>query len=162
MFLLPIQTQRIQESYVQNCMVAGFSFSCPVDFSVTLHQCTAWNCGYLTSFSLDPLVLFIWFLHIEMSSWYLYFVDKFFLFSFSSVIVDPTNLSDGLHYYEIYGIDCKAPWRGPLFRIPVTITKPMAVKSQPPIVSFSKMTFMPGDFPGTKYHVQIIYYNNAC
>ncbi|WKA07238.1 hypothetical protein VitviT2T_025087 [Vitis vinifera] len=61
-----------------------------------------------------------------------------------NVIVDPTNLSDGLHYYEIYGVDCKAPWRGPLFRIPITITKPMVVKNQPPIVSFSGMTFLPG------------------
>ncbi|RYQ94046.1 hypothetical protein Ahy_B09g100248 isoform A [Arachis hypogaea] len=61
-----------------------------------------------------------------------------------SVIVDPTNLADGLHYYEVYGIDCKAPWRGPLFRIPVTITKPVAVTNRPPQVSFSKMLFQSG------------------
>ncbi|KAF7813180.1 tripeptidyl-peptidase 2-like isoform X1 [Senna tora] len=61
-----------------------------------------------------------------------------------NVVVDPTNLSDGLHYYEVYGIDCKAPWRGPLFRIPVTITKPKAVTNQPPQVLFSKMLFQPG------------------
>lgn len=85
----------------------------------------------------------------EFSFQYPCLVDKFVFFSFYSVIVDPTNLSDGLHYYEIYGVDCKAPWRGPLFRIPITITKPMAVKNQPPIVSFSGMTFLPGDFPGT-------------
>lgn len=58
--------------------------------------------------------------------------------------MDPTNLSDGLHYFELSGVDCKAPWRGPLFRIPVTITKPMAVVSQPPVVSFSRMPFQPG------------------
>ncbi|XP_027189528.1 tripeptidyl-peptidase 2 isoform X2 [Cicer arietinum] len=61
-----------------------------------------------------------------------------------NIVVDPTNLSDGLHYYEVYGIDCKAPWRGPLFRIPITITKPMAVINRPPQVSFSEMLFQPG------------------
>ncbi|KAE9618283.1 putative tripeptidyl-peptidase II [Lupinus albus] len=62
-----------------------------------------------------------------------------------SIIVDPTNLSDGrLHYFEVYGIDCKAPWRGPLFRIPITITKPVAVTNKPPRVSFSKLLFQPG------------------
>ncbi|KAK8710528.1 hypothetical protein V6N13_145848 [Hibiscus sabdariffa] len=61
-----------------------------------------------------------------------------------NVVVDPTHLGDGLHYYEVYGIDCKAPWRGPLFRIPITITKPKAVLNRPPLVSFSKMSFLPG------------------
>ncbi|KAL5069857.1 hypothetical protein RYX36_020744 [Vicia faba] len=61
-----------------------------------------------------------------------------------NILVDPTNLCDGLHYYEVYGIDCKAPWRGPLFRIPITITKPVSVIDRPPQVSFSKMLFQPG------------------
>ncbi|GMP24512.1 hypothetical protein CsSME_00001756 [Camellia sinensis var. sinensis] len=61
-----------------------------------------------------------------------------------NIVVDPTNLSDGLHYYELCGIDCKAPWRGPVFRIPVTITKAMAVKNRPALLSFSGMTFLPG------------------
>ncbi|XP_065869545.1 tripeptidyl-peptidase 2 isoform X2 [Euphorbia lathyris] len=61
-----------------------------------------------------------------------------------NIVVDPTMLSDGLHYYEVYGVDCKAPWRGPIFRIPVTITKPMAIKSRPPLVSFTRMSFQPG------------------
>ncbi|KAG9146521.1 hypothetical protein Leryth_023879 [Lithospermum erythrorhizon] len=61
-----------------------------------------------------------------------------------NVIVDPTNLNDGLHYYEVYGIDCKAPWRGPLFRIPITLTKPKVVKSRPPLISFQGMPFVPG------------------
>jgi tripeptidyl-peptidase-2 len=58
--------------------------------------------------------------------------------------VDPINLRDGLHYFELFGVDCKAPWRGPLFRIPITITKPMAVVNRPPLVSFSRMPFQPG------------------
>ncbi|RXI08399.1 hypothetical protein DVH24_022543 [Malus domestica] len=61
-----------------------------------------------------------------------------------NIVVDPTNLSEGLHYFELYGVDCKAPWRGPLFRIPVTITKPIAVISRPPLLSFSRMSFLPG------------------
>ncbi|CAI8593694.1 unnamed protein product [Vicia faba] len=61
-----------------------------------------------------------------------------------NVVVDPSNLSDGLHYYEVYGIDCKAPWRGPIFRIPITITKAKAVTNQSLQVSFSNMLFQPG------------------
>ncbi|XP_042510355.1 tripeptidyl-peptidase 2 [Macadamia integrifolia] len=61
-----------------------------------------------------------------------------------NVVVDPTKLSDGLHYYELYGTDCKAPWRGPLFRVPITITKPMVIKHSPPLTSFSGMQFLPG------------------
>ncbi|KAK2367082.1 tripeptidyl-peptidase [Trifolium repens] len=61
-----------------------------------------------------------------------------------NVVVDPSKLSDGLHYYEVYGIDCKAPWRGPIFRIPITITKAKAVTNQPRQVLFSNMLFQPG------------------
>ncbi|KAL7146324.1 hypothetical protein ABFS83_06G033000 [Erythranthe nasuta] len=61
-----------------------------------------------------------------------------------NIIVDPTTLSDGLHYYEVYALDCKSPWRGPLFRIPITITKPQAVKSRPPLTVFKGMSFVPG------------------
>lgn len=61
-----------------------------------------------------------------------------------NVVVDPTKLSDGLHYYEVYGIDCRAPWRGPLFRVPITITKPMILKNHPPVISFDKISFLPG------------------
>uniref|UniRef100_A0A7N0V8S6 Tripeptidyl-peptidase II n=1 Tax=Kalanchoe fedtschenkoi TaxID=63787 RepID=A0A7N0V8S6_KALFE len=61
-----------------------------------------------------------------------------------SVVVDPTKLSDGLHYFEIYGVDCKASWRGPLFRIPVTITKPITICNRLPVISFSGMSFVPG------------------
>ncbi|KAK1402003.1 hypothetical protein POM88_001608 [Heracleum sosnowskyi] len=60
-----------------------------------------------------------------------------------NIVVDPTNLSDGLHYYEVYGVDCNAPWRGPLFRIPITITKPISVRSRPPLISFTGMPFVP-------------------
>ncbi|KAK6155687.1 hypothetical protein DH2020_009935 [Rehmannia glutinosa] len=62
----------------------------------------------------------------------------------SDIIVDPTTLSNGLHYYEVYALDCKSPWRGPLFRIPVTITKPQSIESRPPLIVFQGMSFVPG------------------
>ncbi|KAF5956259.1 hypothetical protein HYC85_003484 [Camellia sinensis] len=76
------------------------------------------------------------------------------------IVVDPTNLSDGLHYYELCGIDCKAPWRGPVFRIPVTITKAMAVKNRPTLLSFSGMTFLPSDYCGVNLQININYSSN--
>ncbi|CAH2078424.1 unnamed protein product [Thlaspi arvense] len=61
-----------------------------------------------------------------------------------NVVVDPTNLGDGVHYFEVYGIDCKAPQRGPLFRIPVTIIIPKTVENRPPVISFQQMSFISG------------------
>nr|AND01131.1 hypothetical protein [Linum usitatissimum] len=61
-----------------------------------------------------------------------------------NLVVDPSKLSVGLHYFEVYGVDCKAPWRGPVFRIPITITKPMIVENRPPQASFLRMSFLPG------------------
>lgn len=61
-----------------------------------------------------------------------------------NIVIDPTNLDDGLHYYEVYGIDCKAPWRGPLFRVPITIIKPYIPNGQPPLALFSGVSFRPG------------------
>ncbi|KAJ4800193.1 Tripeptidyl-peptidase 2 [Rhynchospora pubera] len=61
-----------------------------------------------------------------------------------NIVVDPTKVSEGLHYYEAYGVDAKAPWRGPLFRIPITIIKPVAPVGQPPIFSLSNLSFYPG------------------
>ncbi|KAG9441237.1 hypothetical protein H6P81_017091 [Aristolochia fimbriata] len=61
-----------------------------------------------------------------------------------NIVVDPTKLHDGMHYHEVYGIDCNAPWRGPLFRVPITITKPKILKVQPPIICFSGLSFVPG------------------
>ncbi|XP_042419484.1 tripeptidyl-peptidase 2-like isoform X2 [Zingiber officinale] len=61
-----------------------------------------------------------------------------------NIVVDPVGLGDGLHYHEVYGIDCRAPWRGPLFRVPITIIKPLASIGRPPIVTFSNVSFCPG------------------
>ncbi|KAL0038695.1 hypothetical protein WJX79_003623 [Trebouxia sp. C0005] len=43
------------------------------------------------------------------------------------VQVDPVGLGEGLHYAEVQAFDSKARWRGPLFRIPVTVIKPTAI-----------------------------------
>eukprot|EP00899_Mesostigma_viride_P019360 jgi/Mesvir1/27425/Mv25036-RA.1 len=61
--------------------------------------------------------------------------------------VDPTKLSEGLHYAEVRAIDMAAPWRGPVFRVPVTIIKPMVldIPKSGPIVAFKELSFMPGD-----------------
>lgn len=66
------------------------------------------------------------------------------ILSLCSIVVDPTNLGDGVHYFEVYGIDCKAPDRGPLFRIPVTIIIPETVANRPPVISFQQMSFISG------------------
>ncbi|XP_026379744.1 tripeptidyl-peptidase 2-like isoform X1 [Papaver somniferum] len=61
-----------------------------------------------------------------------------------NIVVDPTKLKDGVHYFELYGVDCKAPSRGPLFRVPITITKPIVLTDKTPLVAFSGMRFVPG------------------
>ena len=40
-----------------------------------------------------------------------------------SVLVDPRELPPGAHFAEVYGIDPDHPERGPLFRLPVTVTR---------------------------------------
>lgn len=71
--------------------------------------------------------------------------------------MDPVGLGDGLHYHEVYGIDCRAPWRGPLFRVSITIIKPLASIGRPPIVTFSNVSFCPGILRMTnlKFHLEI-------
>lgn len=61
-----------------------------------------------------------------------------------NIVVDPTTLDDGLHYSEVVGIDSEAPWRGPLFRIPVTICKPLELKTLPPVATFSDLSLVAG------------------
>ncbi|XP_078427505.1 tripeptidyl peptidase ii [Wolffia australiana] len=61
-----------------------------------------------------------------------------------SIVIDPSKLKEGLHYHEVYGTDCRAPWRGPLFRVPITITKSSSLESQSPAVLLSQVSFFPG------------------
>ncbi|KAG2453913.1 hypothetical protein HYH02_002116 [Chlamydomonas schloesseri] len=43
------------------------------------------------------------------------------------VLVDPSRLPPGLHYGEVVAYEVEARARGPLFRLPVTLIKPLAV-----------------------------------
>ena len=68
----------------------------------------------------------------------------FFLWLPCSIVVNPANISSGLHYFEVYGIDYKAPWRGPIFRVPITVIKPITLLGEPPLLSISNLSFQSG------------------
>ncbi|KAG6541056.1 hypothetical protein Mapa_017543 [Marchantia paleacea] len=61
-----------------------------------------------------------------------------------NIVVDPTQLNEGVHYGEILGTDIEAPWRGPSFRVPVTVVKPIQLSAGYPSVTFSDLSFTPG------------------
>ncbi|GMN44594.1 hypothetical protein TIFTF001_013779 [Ficus carica] len=116
-------------------------------------QCSEWTVQVEPKFhedasNLDELVPFEECIELRSSDQAVVSAPEYLLLTNNgrsfNVVVNPTNLSEGLHYYEVYGIDCKAPWRGPLFRVPITVTKPKAVINRPPLVTFSKMSFIPG------------------
>ena len=46
--------------------------------------------------------------------------------------VDCSSLPEGLHFAEISASDSTAPWRGALFRVPVTVIKPARVGDSNP------------------------------
>lgn len=44
--------------------------------------------------------------------------------------VDPTDLPPGAHYAEIRGYDSSSPERGPVFRLPITVIRPVEVRNE--------------------------------
>eukprot|EP00887_Chlorella_sp_A99_P002396 scaffold10.g2396.t1 len=73
------------------------------------------------------------------------------------VEVDPTKLPEGLHYAEVQAFDATAEWRGPLFRVPAIVTKPLLLPPPAPpsggdggaprngsAVVLGPMSFIPG------------------
>ncbi|CAM6096265.1 unnamed protein product [Calypogeia fissa] len=60
------------------------------------------------------------------------------------VVVDPTQLKEGAHYAEVVGTDMEAPWRGPSFRVPVTVIKPMELQAGSALATFDDLSFTPG------------------
>ena len=59
--------------------------------------------------------------------------------------VDPTHLCEGLHYAEIQGFEAGAEWRGPLFRVPITVLKPLTPDAESlPVVPLGEERFVPG------------------
>ncbi|KAH9603507.1 hypothetical protein KSS87_010023 [Heliosperma pusillum] len=129
------------------------AFACQQPAESLMYCCQQWTVQVAPKFhrdasNLDDLVPFEECIELHSSDTTVVKAPEYLLLTHNgrsfNVIVDPTNLEDGLHYYEVYGIDSKAPWRGPLFRIPVTITKAMAVENCPPVVSLRGMQFHPG------------------
>jgi tripeptidyl-peptidase-2 len=47
--------------------------------------------------------------------------------------VDPTKLPPGLHYAEVHATIPDQEWRGPLFRVPITVIKPQDLLTAPDI-----------------------------
>jgi tripeptidyl-peptidase-2 len=47
--------------------------------------------------------------------------------------VDPTKLPPGLHYAEVHATLPDQEWRGPLFRVPITVVKPQDLLTSPDI-----------------------------
>eukprot|EP00040_Diaphanoeca_grandis_P014614 m.74252 g.74252 ORF g.74252 m.74252 type:complete len:1245 (+) comp24642_c0_seq1:95-3829(+) len=52
-------------------------------------------------------------------------------------LVDPRNLAPGEHTAHIYGYDTDAPERGPLFRVPITVTRPLPTAVAPNVENFA-------------------------
>ena len=53
------------------------------------------------------------------------------------VTIDTSELAPGEHYAHIYGYDAKSPERGPLFRVPISVTKPAPMSINPPLGAIS-------------------------
>jgi len=47
--------------------------------------------------------------------------------------VDPSSLPPGLHYAEVHGLLPDQEWRGPLFRVPITVIKTQDLLTAPDI-----------------------------
>eukprot|EP00742_Colponemidia_sp_Colp-10_P008114 GILJ01008758.1.p1 GENE.GILJ01008758.1~~GILJ01008758.1.p1 ORF type:complete len:1249 (+),score=195.85 GILJ01008758.1:73-3819(+) len=62
--------------------------------------------------------------------------------------VDPTHLPEGVHYAEVLGYDSTNESRGPLFRLPITVVKPIFLQEHGVddrlTVAFKDIKFTPG------------------
>ncbi|KAH7289722.1 hypothetical protein KP509_30G016100 [Ceratopteris richardii] len=61
-----------------------------------------------------------------------------------NIFVDPTHLTPGVHCSKISRFDRKSSWRGPVFRILITILKPVELTNQPASIAFDGMHFVLG------------------
>lgn len=60
------------------------------------------------------------------------------------VLVDPRDLPPGAHFAEIVGTDLADPERGPIFRIPVTVIRPLTLPADNPTFG-ETLSFRPGE-----------------
>ncbi|GJP41683.1 hypothetical protein CLOM_g1324 [Closterium sp. NIES-68] len=61
------------------------------------------------------------------------------------VRVDPSSLPAGLHYAELRAIDTANEWQGTLFRVPITVVKPVALPNPAVPHRFPFGMLQPGD-----------------
>ena len=61
-----------------------------------------------------------------------------------NILVDTEGLEVGLHYEEVHGYDMRHEWRGPLFRVPVTVVVPQTMPAGISEISFESSAFTPG------------------
>ena len=78
-----------------------------------------------------------------------------------AVRVDPTKLEPGFHFTYIIGYDTENPTMGPLFKIPVTVCKPVTTNEA--VVQFKNLEFSSGEImrkfisvPATSNYCEII------
>ncbi len=64
------------------------------------------------------------------------------------VKVDPTELKAGVHYAEVIGFEEGHRERGPLFRLPITVVRPVRLESEG-IAGATTFTFKPGEIHRT-------------
>jgi len=57
--------------------------------------------------------------------------------------VDPTGLHAGGHYAEVRGYDADNTDGGPVFRVPITVIRPLPERGAKPYV-FDQLQFQPG------------------
>jgi len=70
--------------------------------------------------------------------------------------VDPTNLPAGSHFGEIHGIDTEHPEYGPIFRIPISVVKPIPASqltNEKCQFSQSNVSFSPGEIK--RYFIEV-------
>ena len=62
-----------------------------------------------------------------------------------SIEVDPTGLDAGVHFGEVLGFDADSSASGPLFRVPVTVVRPITLASEDDWTSTERRTYDPGE-----------------
>ena len=62
-----------------------------------------------------------------------------------SIEVDPTALDPGVHFAEVLGFDAKSSSSGPLFRVPVTVCRPIELTAADGWSVTERRTYDPGE-----------------